>query len=499
MKRVLIVGAGLAGLSAALELVQRGYEVTVLEASTAGGKLKGWRDGDGDTVETGMHFWWGHYRNFYDLLTRIGIKDVFNSVEPSFALVMAGGKRTRISGKVSGVLGPIRMILGLNNFSMSDKLQGFWEMAKLLASAAEANPYDLDGVSFRTWAHEYGVSGRLLTEFLEPLVTANFYLPASEVSAAAVLTACSSYLSKTAIPLQCLRGNATEYLVDPMIARLRSMGVTVLERHRVDGILTDYQGIAGLRVSGPDGSESEWTGDHYISAVNITALQELTRSDQSLKALDSALRPLDEVPLVSVRIWWSEKTPLDDLVCGHFVNAELLRTFFVLSRLQEEYRNGSQSVWEVQTGPVSKYLHLNDEQLWLCVLRDLQACFPEFKHVDVRKWRLQRLLSGFTSYRAGMARSRPTVTTPFANLHLAGEWLQADYPVFGMEKAVVTGRLAANAVVEMSGGVPVRIMTTPVQFGQLPFKRRLTDPIPRGKDEVAATSDPAETREGYPK
>lgn len=494
MKRVLIVGAGLAGLSAALELAEREYDVTVLEASTAGGKLKGWRDNDGDTLETGMHFWWGHYRNFYDLLKRLELEGVFNSIEPAFALVRSGGKRTRISGRVSGVLGPIRMILGLEQLSIGEKLQGFWGMAKLLTAAAEANPHDLDSVSFRTWAHEYGVGGRLLTEFLEPLVTANFYLPASEVSAAAVLTACSSYLSKSATPLHCLRGNASEWLIDPMVTRLKRLGIKILERHRVNGILTDNQRILGLKVSRPDGSEGEWTSDHYISAVNITALQELTLFDPSLRDFNAALQQLDEVPLVTARIWWTEGTSLDDLVCGHFANVPLLRTFFILSRLQEEYQRQEQSVWEVQTGPVGKYLHLEDDQLWQHVLRDLHAAFPELRHIGVRKWRLQRLLSGFTSYRVGMARSRPTVSTPFANLHLAGEWLQTDYPVFGMEKAVVTGRLAANAVVAATGGKAIPIMTTPIQFGLFPFKRRVTYPVPEAVDEVAVASGSADKR-----
>ena len=53
---VVIIGAGLAGLSAAVELTSRGVEVIVLEASSRpGGKLDGYRDADGDPVEHGMH------------------------------------------------------------------------------------------------------------------------------------------------------------------------------------------------------------------------------------------------------------------------------------------------------------------------------------------------------------------------------------------------------------------------------------------------------------
>jgi isorenieratene synthase len=38
------------------------------------------------------------------------------------------------------------------------------------------------------------------------------------------------------------------------------------------------------------------------------------------------------------------------------------------------------------------------------------------------------------------------VETPFSNLFLAGDWVRVDAPVFLMEAAAFTGRMAANAI-----------------------------------------------------
>jgi monoamine oxidase len=75
-RRVLVVGAGLAGLAAAHELVQAGHDVTILEArSRAGGRVETLREpfADGLHVEAGAvtvhdtHDWTIHYARLCDL------------------------------------------------------------------------------------------------------------------------------------------------------------------------------------------------------------------------------------------------------------------------------------------------------------------------------------------------------------------------------------------------------------------------------------------------
>ena len=58
--RVVIAGAGLAGLSCAKYLVDNGHIPIVLEArDVLGGKVAAWKDEDGDWYETGLHIFFG--------------------------------------------------------------------------------------------------------------------------------------------------------------------------------------------------------------------------------------------------------------------------------------------------------------------------------------------------------------------------------------------------------------------------------------------------------
>jgi len=69
---VIVVGAGLAGLSCAVELIKAGKSVTVLEArSVLGGRTASWTE-DGMEVESGLHKFLGFYRALPTLLEECG-------------------------------------------------------------------------------------------------------------------------------------------------------------------------------------------------------------------------------------------------------------------------------------------------------------------------------------------------------------------------------------------------------------------------------------------
>lgn len=83
-KSVVVVGGGLAGMQAGVELASRGFKVSVLERSaTPGGKLRSWRDKHfgpkdddpsfpGYIREHAVHGVWGYYHNLREFLGRYG-------------------------------------------------------------------------------------------------------------------------------------------------------------------------------------------------------------------------------------------------------------------------------------------------------------------------------------------------------------------------------------------------------------------------------------------
>ena len=83
--RVVIIGAGLAGLATAVDLVDAGCEVEIFESRPfVGGKVGSWVDADGNHVEMGLHVFFGCYYQLFELMQKVYI------IKPNFCIAFAG-------------------------------------------------------------------------------------------------------------------------------------------------------------------------------------------------------------------------------------------------------------------------------------------------------------------------------------------------------------------------------------------------------------------------
>ncbi len=74
--KVAVVGAGLAGMVASMDLVDAGHDVELFELRPfVGGKVSSWQDNDGNHIEMGLHVFFGCYYNLFGIMKRTGSFD----------------------------------------------------------------------------------------------------------------------------------------------------------------------------------------------------------------------------------------------------------------------------------------------------------------------------------------------------------------------------------------------------------------------------------------
>jgi protoporphyrinogen/coproporphyrinogen III oxidase len=137
MKRVVIVGSGLAGLSAAYRLQEQGCQVTVLEAlDRVGGRVLSEFE-DGFLFDVGPTIVTDNYTEYMELVRDVGLSDKLIDCPPQIAVVKGSDLHILDTRK------PLRSFLTTKLLPSAAKLQLIARGVRLIKPLSGMNPYDL--------------------------------------------------------------------------------------------------------------------------------------------------------------------------------------------------------------------------------------------------------------------------------------------------------------------------------------------------------------------
>ena len=186
MTSVIVVGAGIAGLTAAWRLRAAGYSVTVLEASAApGGRMAEAQDGD-IVFNTGARLIYPFGGPLYDLIAELGLRNALIPVRDLAASCRIDGVDMRI-GLMPGVA-----TLRMPGLTMGDRLRLLALSWRLWRLRGRVDPDDLlsalawDGETLAAWA-DRELGPRLRARLIDPVFRGTRSWNAEEISAAFLL------------------------------------------------------------------------------------------------------------------------------------------------------------------------------------------------------------------------------------------------------------------------------------------------------------------------
>ena len=270
-KRIIVAGAGIGGLSAAWELVRRGHDVTVLEASArTGGHVFTFRDGldDGLYADGGAeHFTEPGYERFREYVREFNLPYVYYPRRENLVRWIGGQRYTEdmlADRQVLGKLGLNRREIEYLTTHPFPELAGLYFAPYVDSFADEYKPFDaglnaLDQISSTDLFRKDGASAAALG-----------FIGGSGSALQAVWHA--AILKLRGVPLfppkvyRLLGGNQT--LTDTFEKRLGS-------RIRLRSPLTAIEhGQTGVRVSCRNGKETAWfEADYLVCAMSARMLQ----------------------------------------------------------------------------------------------------------------------------------------------------------------------------------------------------------------------------------
>ncbi|MFC4170880.1 FAD-dependent oxidoreductase [Microvirga sp. GCM10011540] len=232
-RRTHIVGAGLAGLSAALAATAEGGEAFLYEAAPqAGGRCRTIQPGAGFCHDNGTHVLFAANRRALAFLDAVKARHRWIEPEPGGLPIHSArsGRTRRIGLSPWSWLNPARRPEGLGLFDLGCLL-------RLAFSSADRPVADLIG------------ERPILENLIEPLTVAVLNTPAADASSQRLGCAIRRLLRPGSGRLLVARHGLNEDLVEPALRTLTKRGVPLLTGQRLRAVLTNNNRAIGLALS----------------------------------------------------------------------------------------------------------------------------------------------------------------------------------------------------------------------------------------------------------
>lgn len=455
-KKVVIIGAGWAGLASAYHLSKQGYEVTLLEAGAyPGGLVAGWQTEKGRSVEAGIHGFWYPYSNIFALTDELSIQP-FTPYTRSSQYSPAGLEvESPIFQREPYLPTPLGTFVytRFKRLPLIDRLSAL----PLLYSLIDFDNSDeawkrYDNMTARELFKQYGVSERLYKESFEPMLLVGLFAPGEQCSAAAALGMLYYFIlaHQPDFDVRWCRGTVGEMIFRPWVEKIEKAGGKILANHRV----TDVRANANNAIDAVICDDEVFEADAVIFSVGITGMKKIVSQSEALRNRPEFrnLSNLNGIDVLAARLWFDRKIeiPLPSNACFGF-HQTTGWTFFDLNALHDEYKNEPGTVVEADYYHANQLLNLSDEQVLPLVQKDLAGCLPPFGDAKIVDHSVIRIRQGVTHFAPGSYRYLLPGTTSFSNVFMSGDWVVTRHGSWSQEKAYVTGLEAANRVIQRYG------------------------------------------------
>jgi squalene-associated FAD-dependent desaturase len=448
-RRVVVVGGGLAGVTAALDCAQAGADVTLVEVRRRLGGAAYSFERDGLHVDNGQHVFLRCCHAYRALLARVGSERHVSVQERLEIPVMSPGKATVVLRR--GSLPPPLHLAGAlaryPHLSPAQRLSA--ALAARALSARDPSDPELDRRTFGDWLSDLGQSERSLAALWDLIALPTLNVPAAEASLAlgAFVFQKGLLASADAGDIGFHVGTLGETIGDPAERALIDAGVEFRLGWRAQAL---RRADDGFEVEGPDDGLS---ADAVVVALPHTRAAALI--EPLLAPTAAALAQLGSSPIVNVHVVY------DRVVCEQpFAAGVGTPVQYLFDRSAAGGAPPGCQYLAVSLSGAEREMQLTVDELRERYLVALATLLPAARAARVETFFVTREHAATFRAGPGVGALRPRARTDVAGLALAGAWTDTGWPAT-LEGAVLSGHAAAEVVLGELELAPVAAVGEP--------------------------------------
>ena len=442
-RRVVVVGGGLAGLSAGLEAVDRGAAVTLLERRPRlGGATWSFRR-NGMWFDNGQHVFLRCCTAYLDFLGRIGSADrVFLQKRLKIPVLRPGGP----SGSIRRTPGPAPLhlapaLLTYPHLSLAQRLG----VLRAGRSLRRLDPDDssLDEIGFGDWLSAHGQDEEAIETFWNLVILPTVNVPAdrsslklaAKVFVTGLLTrAAAADVGWAKVPLSFLHGDAAR-------GALETAGADVRTGVAVSGVRRNGAGKLEVQAAG-----SPVEADSVVVAVPHDQVDSLL-PPRSVSAQDR-LGDLGVSPILNVHLVYDR--PVTDLSMFAAVGSDVQ---YVFDRTEGAGLDDGRQCLSVSLSAADYFIGRPSADLIEHFAKELARLLPEAAGATVTESIITREQAATFYGAPGTHRLRVGPECAIPGVYLAGAWCDTGWPAT-MEGAVRSGVRAGRLAAGYATGAP---------------------------------------------
>jgi zeta-carotene desaturase len=423
---VVVIGGGVSGLAAAVDLTSHGFSVLLVEQKQhCGGRTYSFVHKEtGDEVDNGQHLMMGCYRSTLKFLTTIGALSTV-TIQKNLSVAFQHSERGLFRLQAVSLPAPLNVLVGLLRFKSLTFLQRL-SLLRVGVALLFARPDDdaqLQSLTVSEWLaqlHQPEVNKKYLWDILA-IGTLND--SPSVVSAALFVKVLQfAFLGRRVNSSMVIpRKGLSSVLVDPAINFLTQNKSVVMTNTGVDRVVIKERSVVGVVLNSGETVSTR----AIVSAVPYFDAPRIFRegTDVQLSELQSPGNFVSSA-IVTVHLWFDK-----DFVGEEFVALldSPIHWVFNKSKMYGK-REGEISYLSLVISGAANFVEREKEEMVALAVSELNRFYPRCADATLIHSLVIKEKRATFSPRVGVERFRPSHTTSVKNLFLAGDWTDTKLP-----------------------------------------------------------------------